>query len=396
MAMREHILWITLATLASTALAEPPTTKPVGIDGALNRGQQVADKAIAYLKTQQQKDGSWQTNARQPPAVTAMVMRIIAQDAKHGPASTEVKQALAWLLAIQKQDGGIYKDLLATYNTAICISALAGLNDPALKGPIEKAVTFLKANQWTDAIAGPDGQKIGEKHPNVGGWGYGGTKGRPDLSNTAVALEALSDAGLKPDDPAYKAALKFVSRLQNYSETNNAAWAGNDGGFIYAPGKHGEGDSSAGEYIGPDGKRMLRSYGSMTYAGLKSMIYAGLAKDDPRVKAAWAWITKRWTLDENPGMAAAGPDSAKAGIYYYYCTLAKGLAVNGEPVFSDQKNNRHDWRVELIAKLAAEQKPDGSFMGDRKWMEDNPVVATSLAMFALQDAMRDLGLARPK
>ncbi len=34
---------------------------------------------------------------------------------------------------------------------------------------------------------------------------------------------------------------------------------------------------------------------AMTYAGLKSMIYAGLAADDPRVKAAIAYITKHYT-----------------------------------------------------------------------------------------------------
>ncbi len=61
----------------------------------------------------------------------------------------------------------------------------------------------------------------------------------------------------------------------------------------------------------------------MTYAGLKSMIYAGLSHDDPRVKAAWDWITKNFTVDENPGMAALGPDSAQGGLYYYFYTMAR-------------------------------------------------------------------------
>ena len=33
----------------------------------------------------------------------------------------------------------------------------------------------------------------------------------------------------------------------------------------------------------------------MTYSGLKSMIYAGLTKDDPRVKAAVQWIRSTTT-----------------------------------------------------------------------------------------------------
>ena len=58
----------------------------------------------------------------------------------------------------------------------------------------------------------------------------------------------------------------------------------------------------------------------MTYAGLKSMIYAGLTADDPRVKAAYDYITKHYTLDENPGLG-------QQGLYYYYQTFAKALAA---------------------------------------------------------------------
>ena len=50
----------------------------------------------------------------------------------------------------------------------------------------------------------------------------------------------------------------------------------------------------------------LRSYASMTYAGLKSMIYAGVDGDDQRVQAAVSWIKKNYDLSENPGMGAEG------------------------------------------------------------------------------------------
>jgi hypothetical protein len=114
------------------------------------------------------------------------------------------------------------------------------------------------------------------------------------------------DGGVKADDPAFQNAVKFVAGLQNRSESNPAKWAGDDGGFVYGPGRDGAGESAAGEYQGPDGNRRLRSYGSMTYGALKSMVYAGLTKDDPRVKAAWDWVTKNWSLDRHPGMGAGG------------------------------------------------------------------------------------------
>lgn len=360
------------------------------IEKANALAQQVVDKAVAFLKTRQQPNGSWQSNDREPPAMAALALRVLVQDPRHGPNCPEAKKAIAWLLSLQKEDGSIHNGMLANYNTAIIVSGLAAVDDPALKGSIDKAVAYLKASQWTEGNAGPDGKGIDANSPFYGGWGYGGTRGRPDLSNTAVVLDALKDAGLKQDDPAIQKALRFVSRLQNNSESNPAAWAGNDGGFIYNPGRSGEGESSAGEYATPEGKRLLRSYGSMTYAGLKSMIHAGLTKSDPRVKAAWSWVRSNWTLTENPGMAAAGPDMAKSGIYYYYNMLARALTVWGDPSLVDPQNVAHNWRIELIETVASQQKADGSFVGDPRWMEDNPVIATTLATLAVQDAARSL------
>ncbi|HEY7118602.1 MAG TPA: prenyltransferase/squalene oxidase repeat-containing protein [Tepidisphaeraceae bacterium] len=355
-------------------------------------GQKTIDKALAFLKTQQQKDGSFQRSDREPPAVTALVLKALARDAKAGPRSDAAQKAVDYLAGAQQANGGIYRDMLANYNTAISVSALASLNDPAQKERIARAVAYLKGAQFSDAIAGANGQKIDPNNPAFGGFNYGAGPrgGRPDISNTAIVIEALKDSGLKSDDPAYQNALKFITRLQNNSETNSAPWAGNDGGFVYSIGKAGEGESAAGEYQSADGKRLLRSYGSMTYAGLKSMIYAGLSKDDPRVKAAWDWVRSNWTLDEHPGMSANGAGEARSGIFYYYSTLAKALAVYGEPVITDKKGGTHDWRVELIAKLGSIQNPDGSFTGNKRWMEDNPTIATAFAVLALEDALQDL------
>jgi squalene-hopene/tetraprenyl-beta-curcumene cyclase len=371
-----------LLAFALTAAGEDPASA----------GQKTIDKALAFLKTQQQANGSFQKSDREPPAVSALALKAFARDAKYGPKSEVVKKAIDYLFGVQQPNGGIYTDMLANYNTAISISALAAVDDPANKERIGKALEYLRNAQFTDGISGAKGQKIDPKNPAVGGFNYGAGPrgGTADISNTGIAIEALHDAGLKADDPAYQNALKFISRLQNNSETNSAPWAGNDGGFIYNVGRNGEGDSAAGEFTTPDGKRMLRSYGSMTYAGLKTMIYAGLSKNDPRVKAAWDWVRSNWTLDEHPGMSAKGAASAKDGIFYYYSTFAKALSVYGEPVVTDKKGVKHDWRVELITKLGSIQNADGSFKGTRQWMEDNATISTSFAVLAIQDALQDL------
>ena len=89
----------------------------------------------------------------------------------------------------------------------------------------------------------------------------------------------------------------------------------------------------------PDGG--LRSYGSMTYAGLKSMIYAGVGPDDPRVKAAFKWAQKHYDLKTNPGMGTAG-------LYYYYHTFAKALDAMGV----DRVEGRRRHRARLAPRAA--------------------------------------------
>lgn len=121
----------------------------------------------------------------------------------------------------------------------------------------------------------------------------------------------------------------------------------------------------------------LRSYASMTYAGLKSMIYCGAGPDDARVKAAVSWIRKHYTVKENPGMG-------QNGIYYYIHTFAKALAAVGETEFADSMGTKHDWRVDLIEHLAAEQKENGSWVNSTpRWNEGDPNLASAFALLAL-------------
>jgi len=377
--MRQSLLIAAILALfvASTVRAED----------TMSLATATADKGFAYLKTQQQPDHGWQSEI-DPPGVTALVLKSYVEDERYDADMPFLDKGYDKLLGYQLANGGIYQDLLANYNTAIAISALAVSREPEYKPAIVKALAYLRSLQWSDKIEGvPDQLRVSADDPKYGGFGYG-KRGRPDLSNTQWALEALHEAGVKPDDPAFKAALKFATRCQNLSETNDQKWAGDDGGFVYLDTGQ-EGSDPAGEYTGPDGRTMFRSYGSMTYAGLKSMIYAGLGHDDPRVKAAWGWIERNYTVDENPGLAQS-PAGAKGGLFYYYYTMAKALSAYGEPIIVDANGHSHDWRADLAAKLASIQHPDGSFLGERKWMEDNPVLVTSFATLALEEIRKDL------
>lgn len=382
--------------IVSTTFAAPPA----------ERAQALIDKGINFLKSKQLPDGGWH-GEKQPPAITAIALRAIVLDEKYDSKTDFVARGYDRLLSFQLEDGGIYKDLLANYNTAIALSALSAAEDSKFAPNVEKAVAYLKGLQWTpetrpeftgdektpEANTGKQVVKD-ENDPFFGGFGYGGRSrgaGRPDLSNAAMAIEALHDAGLKPSDPAFQNAVKFITRLQNNSETNTAGWAGNDGGFVYGPADNRQGESMAGEYTDASGRRLLRSYGSMTYAGLKSFIYAGLTKDDPRVRAAFEWIRNNWSLEENPGMKLNKPEMATQGLYYYYHTMARALSAYNEPKIVTADGKTHDWREELIAKLESLQKEDGSWAGEKRWMEDNPVLVTAYCVMALQEIKKDLG-----
>ena len=399
---RAHRLFLVSALASAAALtcatvfvsADVPAAPAVRSTEASNaeaQAQAQIDRGLQYLQQHQKPDGSWQ-EANDFPALTAIAMKGFVQDSHYKGDEPFLQKAFAKLLSYQKDDGSISNDLMATYNTAIAISTLAESKQEQYKQPMARAIGYLRELQWIDKIQGvPPNLKVDESNPNYGGFGYDKKGKRADLSNMQIALDALHDAGLKPDDPAFQAALKFATRTQNNSETNPEKWAADDGGFIYTSANGG--DSKAGTYIAPDGRKVYRSYGSMTYAGLKSMIYAGLSHEDPRVKAAWKWITDNWSLDENPGVRYGDPNNPKGGddgLFYYYHTLARALHAYGQPVIVDAKGVHHDWRVELIQKLATQQAADGHWTGIQKWMENKPVLSTAYAILALQEAQQDL------
>jgi squalene-hopene/tetraprenyl-beta-curcumene cyclase len=232
---------------------------------------------------------------------------------------------------------------------------------------IIRAAGFLKGLQWDD------GEGVDQSDAKFGGAGYG-SHARPDLSNTQFFLDALLAAGVSRDDPAVKRALVFVSRCQNLeSEHNTTPFAAKvgDGGFYYTPAAGGTSQA------GPTPNGGLRSYASMTYAGLKSMIHAGLTPDDPRVKAATTWIRQFYTLDENPGLGAQG-------LFYYYHTFAKALDAMGVDQFEDGGGANHDWRKELAEHLASIQKENGSWVNAAdRWYEGDPNLVTSYTLLAL-------------
>jgi squalene-hopene/tetraprenyl-beta-curcumene cyclase len=355
--------------------------------------QDLIDGGIAYLLSKRDERGGWslQQGALRP-AMTAMVLKALVQSPEYGPSHPIVKKGFEVLLSYQQgggpNRGGIFNpdEGMANYSTALAVMALAAANNPHYADAMSRAVGYLRQEQIVPGSETPDQEKLSEDHPFVGGVGYG-THGRPDLSNAGMWIHAMHDAGIPPEDPAMRRAVLFLQRTQNRSESNTLGWAAvgpNDGGFVYAPAVQGnltKGESKAGEM--PEG-RGLRSYGSMTYVGFKSLLCAGLSKDDPRVRAAFDWIRRYWRLDGNPNMPQA---TSLQGLYYYYHAFAKALRAWGEDTITDMQGRPHDWRAELTAALAQRVREDGSWVNDAdRWHEGDPVLVTAYAVLALQEA----------
>ncbi|MEX0677561.1 MAG: prenyltransferase/squalene oxidase repeat-containing protein [Pirellulales bacterium] len=330
-------------------------------------------KAIDYCRTKgQAADGSYSAEAG--PAVTAIVTAGILRWGRT-PDDPLVAKSLKYLEGFVHPDGGIYpeKSRHQNYETCVAIQCFTEANrDGRYDKLIKNADRYVKGIQWDSE------DDIDKSSPKFGGAGYG-SSARPDLSNTSFLLDALKSVGAGADDEAVQKALVFVSRCQNLeTEYNTTPFAAkvNDGGFYYTPAAGGS--SQAGNT--PDGG--LRSYGSMTYAGLKSLIFAGLKADDPRVKAAVKWIKDHYTLEENPGMGTAG-------LYYYYQTCARALAALGVDEFEDASGKKHDWRAELVRELASRQQPDGSWLNENaRWLEGNPNLVTGYVLLALSYAKK--------
>jgi squalene-hopene/tetraprenyl-beta-curcumene cyclase len=341
--------------------------------------QKAIDKGLAYLARAQEKDGGWTANYG--PAVSAIVGQAFAQDAAHGPQHPIVQRTLASILRHEQADGGIYdrKQNLANYQTSVVLMFLASLPKDATGQRVAMAQAFLTKLQYDDS------EKHNQSDTWYGGAGYDGKK-RPDLSNTQMMLEALHQSGLSKDDPVYQRALVFVSRSQMNEKTNDQTFArgATDGGFIYTPCDGGVSKANEGafETVGPP-----RSYGSMTYAGFKSMLYAGVTKDDPRIVACLEWIKQHYTLNENPNLPGK---RSHEGLYYYYHVFARALFAWGEPVITDGGGKPHNWRMELCRKIISLQRPDGSWLNERdRWLEGDANYVTGLTIRTLQTAMGD-------
>jgi squalene-hopene/tetraprenyl-beta-curcumene cyclase len=360
--------------------AAPVAAVAQGVDESLVReAAAAAGRSAKFLISKQAANGAWMDHV----AMTSLSATAVATSVDKDQYKDQLAKALAFLKTQAQTDGSIYTagdKAGPNYSTCCAIMALYAIDRDGSKELIQAGRRFI-----TKAQFGPD------TGIEKGGIGYGSDKS--DLSNTQFAMEALfvtasvDKDGAKPEDveatkQAMARALEFVTRCQKNAPTNSAPFSvaaefpEDEGGFIYSPDRTKVEDKT--KKVGE--AQALRVYGSMTYAGLKSMIYAEVQKDDPRVKAALTWVANHYTVKDNPGMGAMG-------YFYYLQTMGKALDAAGMSTITDSQGVVRNWRNDLIGQLLSTQSADGSWVNpEGRWMENIPTLVTAYSLMTLNFA----------
>lgn len=362
-----------------------PKIRPDFDESLAREALHAIQSGIRWLEQSQQDGGYWSDPSF--PAMTGLAVSAILRSPQvlgGGERPRAASLGLAFILSCVRDDGGIYRHAegvkgggLPNYNTAICLAALADANDPEYEAAIRGARAFLVRMQQRS------------RDVFVGGMGYDANSGREyaDVPNTYFALAALRhvkplELGHTRSDLDWGAAIGFLSRCQHLRAFNDAAWVRETpeekGGFVYNP-------VSTKVEAPNDEEGSMQAYGSATYAGVSGYLNAGLSPQAPRVEAALRWCARHWALDENPRLG-------QHSLYFYYLAMAGALNAAGREVL-DSPEGRVRWRPALVEKLVSlQRRTEREGLGywrneSNRWWENDPNLATSYALLALETAM---------
>jgi hypothetical protein len=301
---------------------------------------------VAYLKRQQNDNGSWGEYPEHPGGVTSLCTLALLNAGL--PADDPVvAKGLDYIRSVDRTNK-------STYAASLMTMALCNATPERDIAIIRENVRWLEEAQITDGAAS-------------GGWAYRSQlSDRADNSNTQFALLAL-----------HEAALAGVEAEQNVWQRAREYWLGQQhasGGFGYVSGN-------------------LPS-GSMTCAGISSLIIVeeNLSEATPLVagqlqccgqqeyslaldRAIEFWGT-RFAARFNP----TGPnDVGKHYLFYYLYGVERAGRLSGRRFFGD-----HDWYREGAEYILERQQPvSGAWVGTSQIAEGQGEIATSFALLFL-------------
>jgi hypothetical protein len=342
--------------------------------------------AIAFLVSKQSADGAWRSTKyaafRDGDALTPLVLWALQYSADPS-AATAIARGGEWLRRLTNERArrtepwtGLNYPL---FTFAYSAQFFATMGDSGRADLCAHFVELLRIREslgwpandpacgaWSDSPAPPILPADVHPPPDML---------TPNLSATVLALQALAANGR---NVRCQAAIPFIQRCQNYS--SDASDAFSDGGFFFAMGDPIRNKAGAAG-VDAKGCPRFRSYGSATCDGLIGLQLCGFTDDDPRRRAAVAWLKQR-----AHGMKHAGvwPNSRMAAgeslAFYHAQALAEVLVM--------LKRSEQAWASAqgsvLANDLIARQARDGSWAGrSPDSCEDDSILATAFAVRAL-------------
>lgn len=217
--MLRFLLPLAVLLLASALNAQPPEK---------DRLEKSVDRALAFLKVMQEKNGSWQLFSQEHTAVTGLAVMAFLS-AGHvpgeGPYGDVVERGVKWILKQQRPSGVISSDEgLEMYHHGICtlmLAEVAGMTDAdtakEVRRALKKAVEVILKAQVRDSST------------YQGGWRYRTVGSDADLSVSGwqvLALRAARNVGCDIPAERIDQALAFLGRCRDASTA----------GYCYMPG----------------------------------------------------------------------------------------------------------------------------------------------------------------
>ena len=334
-------------------------------------------RAADFLWSQQAADGGWHSvtyGALRPgAALTALLLRALAT--VPSVASNSAPRRLAAQAAANFLRRGITKRGCVaapdgTLDYPVYASALALLTDqpdwPLWTVAEQRLLAeYLLKSQWSVA------RGLATTSPDRGGWDAAGSTTARDqstgtnISLTRHALQAIARerqplrpaAWPEPWQALRGAALEWLGRCQNQD---------GDGGFFFSPLRSAS-DNKAGWH--DDAHQSPRSYHSATCDGILAYQALGLTPSDPPLAAALRGLKQ---FDQ----PAAEWDTS---LRFYRAAAERAVL----PLLSVTERSGRAER--LVGSLLDDQRADGSWQNRASRMrEDDPLIATALALVALQ------------
>jgi RNA polymerase sigma factor (sigma-70 family) len=314
--------------------------RPAKIDPDKELAERVkksVDAGIRWLKKNRREDGTWENSISfiQPGGATALALLALLE-AGVEPDDKELVPAINYLREVKPEK---------TYVVGLQTAVLCRVND-------KKDAALIKHNvEWLEKAAG-------RREGRLVGWGYEGSAGTPDNSNTQYAVMGLYAAAQVGFAPKNKNLWKEIREYYMATQGDAGGWGyHSDRGF-------------------PPSQ-------TMTLAGLCGLLITDEmlkpTKDSKQAaEQGFGWIGKNFTL--------------KTGGHSFYNLhgIARAGTLSGRKTF-DGPQVKHDWYregCEILTGLKPKhrelaQQEDGSWTVSPGLADGLPVVSTSFALLFL-------------